>query len=170
MYYQVKNQYIKMLNNLSALLDKVIIFSEEKKISPEVLLNSRLAPDQFNLIKQIQVACDGAKLGIARILGKENEAPKFEDNEKTVEELKNRIKSTIEYLQTIKEDDFKDLENQKIVYPFMKDSYVTAEESLIEFSMPNFYFHVATAYSILRHNGMNIGKSDYIGSVPFKKL
>lgn len=170
MYYQIKQQYIKMLNNLSNILDKVIVFSEEKKIEPEVLLNSRLAPDQFNFIKQIQVACDGAKLGMARILGRENEAPKYEDNEKTVDELKNRIKLTIEYLETLKEDDFKNLSERKIVYPFMKDSYVTPEESLIEFSIPNFYFHVTTAYSILRHNGMNIGKFDYIGSVPFKKL
>lgn len=170
MYYQVKKQYIKMLNNLSSILDKAVAFSEEKKIEPEVLLNSRLAPDQFNLIKQIQVACDGAKLGMARLIGQENNAPKCEDNEKTVSEIKERIKLTVDYLETLKEEDFKNLDDRKIVYPFMKDKYVTAEESLIEFSLPNFYFHVTTAYEILRHNGLNIGKMDYIGSVPFKDL
>jgi hypothetical protein len=170
MYYQIKKQYIKMLNNLSSILDKAVTFSEEKKIEPEVLLNSRLAPDQFNLIKQIQVACDGAKLGMARLIGQENNAPKCEDNEKTVSEIKERIKLTVDYLETLKEEDFKNLDDRKIVYSFMKDKYVTPEESLIEFSLPNFYFHVTTAYAILRHNGLNIGKMDYIGSVPFKDI
>ncbi len=170
MYFQTNKQFIKMLSNISNMIDKVVAFSEEKKISPEVILNSRLAPDQFSFIKQVQVCCDSAKLTMFRFT--EKSAPKNEDVEKTVDELKARIQSTIDYLNTITEDDFIGIEERKISYPFAfaKDKYVTAEEALIEFSVPNFYFHVTTAYAILRHNGMNVGKIDYIGSLPFKDL
>lgn len=170
MFYHAKLQYMKMLGTLSTILDKAVVFAEEKKISPEVLLNSRLAPDQFPLLKQIQTACDGAKLGMARLTGKEKEAPKNDDTEKTVDELKARINSTLSFLESLTEDDFKDTESRKIILPFMPNHYLTAEDALIEFSMPNFYFHVTTAYAILRHNGMSLGKPDYIGSAPFKPL
>lgn len=168
MFYHSNQQYIKMLKNLSAILDKLVVFSEEKKISPEVLLNSRLAPDQFPFIKQVQVCCDSPKLGMARFTGKE--APKNEDTEKTVEELKVRINNTVDFLSSLTEEDFKNASDKKIEFPFMKGKYITPEECLVEFTNPNFYFHVTTAYSILRHNGMNIGKMDFMGSLPFKDL
>ena len=168
MYYQTNQQFIKMLNNISAMLDKVVSFSEEKKISPEVILNSRLAPDQFNLIRQIQVCCDSAKLGMARMT--EKVPPKNEDNEKTVEEIKARIQSTVDYLSSLTEDDFKESKNKKVEFPFRICFYVSGEEAFIEFLIPNFYFHVTTAYSIIRHNGLNVGKADYAGDMPFKAL
>lgn len=168
MFYEINQRYIKMLNNLSLILDKVVTFSEEKKISVEEILNSRLAPDQFSFIKQIQVCSDGAKLGMARIT--EKTAPKHEDNEKTIEELKTRLQSTITYLESLTEEDFKDVEEKKIVFPFKSDYYLTAKEALLDFGIPNFYFHATTAYAILRSKGMNLGKSDYIGSAPFKPL
>ncbi|MBC7473799.1 MAG: DUF1993 domain-containing protein [Candidatus Sericytochromatia bacterium] len=168
MYYQTIQQFIKMLNNLNNFLDKAVVYSEEKKCDINNILTARLAVDQFNLIKQIQVISDNAKNTTARFVGQE--APKFEDNEKNIQELKERITKTSEYLKQFKEEDFSNSSNQKITLPFMPGKYIDGEDYLIEFAIPNFYFHFTTAYSILRNCGVNVGKFDYIGSVNFKPL
>jgi len=160
-------QFTKMLHNLSFILDKAQTFATEKKFDVEVMLNSRLAPDQFNFIRQIQIACDTAKLATSRLTGKE--APVHEDNEKTLPELKARIESVIGYLQKFTSDDFKNAENAKISQPRWEGKYLTGLEFTFQHALPNLYFHVTTAYAILRHNGVNIGKKDYLGEMPFKK-
>lgn len=168
MYYQTILQFKKMLLNLSKILDKAVEYSEAKKFDSTILINDRLAPDQFSFTRQIQLACDNAKFIASRLSGKE--APKHEDNEKTIEELKERITKATEYLDSFTTEDFDGCTDRKIQLPFRPGLYLNGEEYFVEFAVPNFYFHVTTAYSILRHNGLNIGKMDYLGSVNFKPL
>ncbi len=160
-------QFIKMLNNLVVILDKGAQFADHKKVEMEVLLNSRLAPDQFNLMRQIQIACDTAKLGVSRLTGKE--APTHDDKEKTLSEIKARIESTIQYLKTFTEKDFSGAETKMITTPRWEGKMLTGKDFLVHSVLPNVYFHVTTAYSILRHNGVEVGKKDYLGALPFQK-
>lgn len=160
-------QFIKMLHNLDLILDKGAQLATDKKFEMDVLLNSRLTPNQFNLIKQVQIACDTAKLCGARLSGKE--APTHNDSEKTLPELKTRIAETIAFLKTITAADFKGAETKPISQPRWEGKYLTGEEYAIHHAVPNIYFHVTTAYSILRHNGVEVGKKDYLGELPFKK-
>ena len=159
-------QFAKMLHNLSLLLDKAQAQAIAKKFEPEVLLNSRLSPDMFSLMRQVQIACDTAKLATARLTGKE--APKNEDTEKTIPELKARIESTLGYVTSMKESDFADWETRTISHPRWEGS-LTGKEYFYQHAIPNIYFHVTAAYAILRHNGVEIGKKDYLGTLPFKK-
>lgn len=161
-------QFIKMLGNLSAILDKAAKHAEEKKFDIEVLLRSRLAPDQFDLIFQVQVACDTAKLGIARLAGKEKDAPSFPDTEKTIVDVKARIDQTVSYLGTFTAKDFAGAEERRITQPRWEGKSLSGEQFLLQHVIPNLYFHVTTAYAILRHNGVNIGKKDYLGPLPYK--
>lgn len=168
MFYEITiTQFSKMLGNLSAILDKAADFAESKKIEVEVLLNARLAPDQFNFIRQIQIACDTAKLCASRLTGKD--APVHEDREKTLPELQARIASVQSYLKTFTPADFNGAEERKISQPRWEGKYLTGTEFFIQHAIPNLYFHVTTAYSILRHNGVEIGKKNYLGEMPFKK-
>ena len=160
-------QFTKMLHNLSRILDKATQHAEAKKFEVDVHLQSRLAPDQFNLIRQIQIATDSAKLACFRLTGKE--APKHEDNEKTLPELKARIESVIGYLNSLSAADFKGAEEKQITQPRWEGKYLFGKEFTIEHAIPNVYFHITTAYSILRHNGVEVGKKDYLGEMPYKK-
>lgn len=159
-------QFTKMLENLNAILDKGAQYAEAKKFDVDVLLNSRLAPDQFHLIRQVQIACDTAKLGASRLTGKA--APSHEDKEKTLGEVKARIQDTIAYLKSFKPEDFKGAEERRITTPRWEGKSLSGQEYFIQHMLPNIYFHVTTAYSILRHNGVDVGKKDYIGELPFK--
>ena len=159
-------QFSKMLHNLSKLFDQAGLHAEAKKFDLNVLLQARLAPDQLPLVRQIQIACDTAKLGVARLTGKE--APIHEDNEKTVAECKARIESVIGYLQSFTEKDFAGYEARQVTTPRWNGKWLTGEEYAVQHVIPNFYFHVATAYSILRHNGVDIGKKNYLGDMPYK--
>lgn len=161
-------QFSKMLKNLSAILEKSAGFAETKKIDVEVLLNSRLAADQFNLIRQVQIACDTAKLGVARLAGKADTAPKHADTETTLPELQQRIKSVLDYLAGFTQKDLAAAETQKITQPRWEGKYLMGLEFAIQHAIPNLYFHITTAYSILRHNGVDIGKKDYLGAMPYK--
>ncbi len=166
--YQVTvPHFVKTLQNLSALLEKGAARAEAKKFEMEVLLQSRLAPDQFNLIRQVQISCDTAKLAVSRVSGKE--APKNDDTEKTASELKARIAQTIQYLNSVTEQDFAGAADKKITHARWEDKYMTGHDFIFHHVLPNLYFHVTTAYSILRHNGVEIGKKDYLGELPFKK-
>ncbi len=167
LYEIVVPQSIKMLNNLSRILDKGAEYADAKKFEAEVLWNSRLAPNQFNLIRQVQIACDSAKKGAAYLSGKE--APVNEDNEKTLPELKARIDSTVTWLSTLKASDFQGAEERKISQPRWEGKYLTGYEYALQHVIPNVYFHITTAYSILRHNGVEVGKKDYLGEMPYKK-
>ena len=166
-YEMTVPQFIKMLGNLTRILDKAEEHAKTKKFEIDVLLNSRLAPDQFNFIRQIQIACDTAKLGISRLTGKE--APQFPDTEKTLLELKERIANTITYLRDFTEKDFATSNDRHISQPRWEGQYLNGLEFVQQHALPNFYFHITTAYSILRHNGVDIGKKDYLGPMPFKK-
>ena len=159
-------QYSKMLENLSRILDKAAQYAEAKKFNIDVLLNSRLAPDQFNLIRQIQIACDTAKFGAARICGKE--APSHPDTETSLAELQARIKTVQDYLASFKPEDFAGAEVRHVSQPRWEGKYLTGTEFVIQHSLPNIYFHITTAYSILRHNGVDVGKKDFLGNMPLK--
>ena len=161
-------QFSKMLTNLSAILEKAESFAETKKINVEVLLNSRLAPDQFHLIRQVQIACDTAKLAVARIAGKLDDAPKHEDNETTLAQLQERIQSVVTYLSSFSEQDLEGASEQKVSQARWEGKYLTGMEFIIQHAIPNLYFHVTTSYAILRHNGVEIGKKDYLGALPYK--
>ena len=168
MLYEVTvPQAKKMLHNLLLILDKAAAHADAKKFDTAVLLNSRLAPDQFNFIRQVQIACDTAKLGVSRLTGKD--APTHDDKEQTLAELKARIDSTLSYLGTFSEKDFSGAEEKRITTPRWEGKSLSGFQFAVEHLLPNFYFHVATAYAILRHNGVDIGKKDYLGEMPFKK-
>jgi len=168
MLYEVTvPQFIKMLNNLNKILDKAAAQADTKKYEVEVLLNSRLAPDQFNMIRQIQIACDAAKMCVAKVTGKD--APTYEDTEKNLLEVKARIEKTMTYLNTFSPKEMNDLQERKISNPRWEGKYLLPLEYVIEYAIPNFYFHISTAYAILRNNGVEIGKKDYLGELPFKK-
>ena len=160
-------QFTKMLENLTSILEKSTAHADSKKFEMDVLLQARLAPDQFNLIRQIQIACDTAKLCASRLTTKE--APAHADTEKTLSEVKSRIESTISYLKTFSPEDYKDASNRHISQPRWEGQYLTGEEFVLNHAIPNFYFHLTTSYAILRHNGVEIGKKDYLGKMPFKK-
>ena len=158
--------FINGLNALSGILDKAIEFAAAKKIDEAVLLQMRLSPDQFPLVRQIQIMTDSAKNGSARVVGVE--APKHADKEVSFAELKTRIAETITFLETIDENAFNAGADKQVVFPLGKlykgemkgDDYVT------HFMIANFYFHFTTAYAILRHSGVDIGKMSFLGSIP----
>lgn len=159
-------QYSKMLDNLSRILDKAAQYAETKKFNVDVLLNSRLAPDQFNLIRQVQITCDTAKFGAARVCGKE--APSHPDTEVTLAELQARIKTVQDYLASFTLADFAGAEERHVSQPRWEGKYLTGVEFVIQHSLPNIYFHITTAYSILRNNGVDVGKKDFLGNMPLK--
>jgi hypothetical protein len=152
------------LNQVLALLDKGVAYAEAKKFDPLVLAGSRLAPDMLPLIKQIQITSDTAKFGVARLAGVE--APKFEDNEKTIDELKARIKKTIDFVQSVSASAFEGGEDRdvKIQLP-NRTLEMKGLTYLRGWLLPNFFFHVSMTYAILRHNGVDIGKRDFLGEL-----
>ncbi|WP_035853131.1 DUF1993 domain-containing protein [Deefgea rivuli] len=163
-YYQLTVPvYARALKQLAHLLDKAAEYAAAKKVSDETMLALRLAPDMLNLTKQIQIACDSAKFAVARLSG--TVAPKHEDNEKSFSELQARIAATLRFVESLPQAAFVDAEKKTITLSFMPDNPMTAEFYLLSFVQPNFYFHVTTAYAILRSNGVEIGKQDYIGAV-----
>ncbi|MCE9685476.1 DUF1993 domain-containing protein [Shewanella sp. AS16] len=157
-----------MLKNLSNILEEGRAFAHHKKVDMEVLLNARLAPDQFNLTRQVQIACDIAKIGVARLTGKLDSVPKHEDNETSLDELQARIASVLDYLSGFSEADFANAAAIHVSQPRWEGKYLMGYEFAIENAIPNFYFHVTTAYAILRHNGVDLGKKDYLGAMPFQ--
>jgi hypothetical protein len=159
---------VTSLQNLKALLGKAKAFAVAKKVEEETLLQARLAIDQFPLVKQVQIACDNAKGTAARLANVE--PPKMEDNEKTIAELESRIDKTIAFVQSLTEAQFEGCEERQVPIYFMPGKYMLGFEYTTEMALPNFYFHYTTAYSILRHVGLEIGKADFIGNVEFKDI
>ncbi|TCV89063.1 DUF1993 domain-containing protein [Sulfurirhabdus autotrophica] len=162
MYQSSVPVFIRMLNNLVGVLEKAAAHAEAKKIDPAVLINFRLYPDMFAFAKQIQVAVDAAKNGTARLAGVE--PPEVENNEKTFPELIERVKKTIAYVETFKPEQIDGSEEREIVLKRGETSNTYLGQAfLLNRVIPNFYFHITTAYDILRHNGVELGKKDYIG-------
>jgi uncharacterized protein len=151
-----------MLRNLIHILDKGEANAQARKIDPAVLAAARLAPDMLPFTRQILIACDGAKNGVARISGVE--APKFEDKEASFPELKARVQKTLDFLATVPAAKMEGTEDKDITFPVGRESTRTmkAQAYLGTWVLPNFFFHVTTAYVILRHNGVDLGKTDYL--------
>jgi len=159
-------QLTKMLNNLSAWLEEGVEYAQKRSFDPTRLLEARLAPDMYPLMQQIQAACDGAKFLAARLSGKE--PPNHPDTEKTLDEIRARLKTVIEYCSSFKESDFEGWEGRKVPLSFIPGKGCTTSVFLTSMNVPNTYFHLTMAYAILRHNGVELGKMDYIGSLPTK--
>jgi hypothetical protein len=156
--------FVKTLGNLSAILGKGAAYAEQKKFDPAVLLAMRLAPDMFPLTMQVRIACDFAKGAAARLAGEE--PPKWEDSETTIGELQARIARTIEFVQGFDPARFDGAETRKVTLTIRGEPVEYAGLAyLAHVVLPNFFFHVTTAYDILRHAGVDLGKRDFIGRV-----
>lgn len=154
--------FVHMLRNLSHILEKGEAYAAERKIEPSALTTFRLAPDMLPFTRQILIACDAAKNGVARVSGVE--APKFEDNETTFPELKARIQKTLDYLASVPAGALDGKEEVDVTFPVGRDRSRTmkAQAYLTTWVLPNFFFHVTTSYAILRNNGVPLGKADYL--------
>jgi uncharacterized protein len=155
-----------MLANLSHILAKGQAHAENRKFDPVVLLQYRLAPDMLPFTRQVLIACDAAKNGVARISGVE--APKFDDTESTFQDLKARIQKTLDYLASVPAEKLDGTEDKDVTFPVGKETRTMKGEAYLkQVALPNFFFHVTMAYAILRHNGVELGKSDYLaGGAP----
>jgi len=155
--------YLQILGSLTGILTKAEAHCAAKNIAPEVLLGARLYPDMLPLSKQIQLVCDFAAKGCARLTG--SEVPSAPDTEKTFEELKARLARTMDYVRTYKPAQFEGADSRDVTFPAGPERSITmkGQQFLSGFSFPNFYFHAATAHGILRHNGVEIGKRDFLG-------
>ena len=161
-------QFIKVVKNVEAWLDKAEAYAQQKSFDPQVLLAARLAPDQFALLRQLQLVSDWAKNGPSRLAGKT--PPVFADEEQTLAQVRARLKATIAFLETLSEADFEGAEKRVVPIPRLGNKGALAEDYLRDTVLPNFYFHVTTAYAILRHNGVDVGKRDFIGPVVTRDL
>src|SRR5262245_19041425 len=162
MYAASVPTFLQMLKNLTAILEKAEAFAAERDIEPEVLVNWRLAPDMLPLANQIQIAADFAKSTTARLAGAE--VPKYADEEKTLAELKARIAKTVKFVEGFKAKDIDGSETRDITLTVGgQEMRFKGEPYLVHFALPNFYFHVTTAYDILRRCGVDIGKRDFLG-------
>ena len=166
--YAVIPQYAKMLQNLDRWLDKAVAHAETKGFDVNTLIQARLAPDQFALGRQIQAACFTAEKSAGYLSGKE--PPKYPSPEATIADLRARIENSLSYLATVTPADVAGCE-ERLVAPRMlpgilDGKWVKGDHFLTQWSLPNFYFHVTTAYAILRHNGVELGKRDFVGTLP----
>ena len=152
----------RMLTNLSHILSKAEQFVDAKKIDPAALTSYRLSPDMLPFTRQILIACDAVKNGVARL--SDVEAPKFEDTETTLGELKERIQKTLDFIATVPAATLDGTEDKEITFPAGpgKTRTLKGQDYLNGWMMPNMYFHITTAYAILRHNGVEVGKIDYL--------
>ena len=156
------------LNALSGVLDKAQAFATAKKVDPSVLLTSRLRPDMFALTRQVQVATDLAKNGMARLAGVE--PPRFEDTETTIDQLKARLAKTVAFLKTLDPKKIDAATDREITFPLgpSNKGHMKGDDYLNHFVLPNVYFHLTAAYAILRHCGVELGKRDFLGGIPMK--
>lgn len=155
--------FAKMLTNLSHCLDKALANAEARKFDPNVLLTVRLAPDMLPFATQIRIACDAAKFGAARLAG--IDAPSFADDETTLDQLKARIAKTLAFLSTVPAEQIDGRETAEITFPVGRDGAkrtMAGEAYLKHWVLPNFFFHLTTAYALLRHNGVDLGKRDFL--------
>ena len=156
------------LNALSGVLDKAQGFATTKKVDPSVLLGSRLCPDMFALTRQVQIASDLAKNGMARLAGVE--PPRYEDTETTIDQLKQRLAKTVAFVKTLDPDKIDAAADREITFPLgpTNKGHMKGDDYLNHFVLPNVYFHMTAAYAILRHCGVDIGKRDFLGAIPMK--
>lgn len=162
-YAHTVAQWKKMLQNVERWLDKAEEHAKKKNFEPSVLLQMRLAPDQYPLVRQIQAACDAAKFGAARLSGKE--APSHPDTEQSFPEIRARLAKVVAYLDGFTAKDFEGAGERKIVLPFLEGKHLLGDDYLVEMVVPNLFFHLTTTYAILRHAGVDLGKRDFIGGL-----
>ena len=165
--YDAIRLFIKSLENLEKCMDKASEYAKSRSFEVDVLAQSRLAPNQFAFVQQIQSACDQAKYAAAYLAGKP--APSHPDTEKTFAELRDRIRKCTGFLATVQKKDFTGAEERKVAPPWLGGRWLTGHDYLVEVAIPNFFFHVTMAYAILRHNGVSLGKLDYIGALPTRE-
>jgi len=156
----------KQLGQMDKWLETASAHAKAKLFDPNVFVGLRLAPDQLPFSKQVQIACDTAKLSASRLSGKE--APVHADSEQTLEELSSRVKSVIQYLDGFTAKDFEGAATREITQPRWKGSVMLGADYFVEHAVPNFYFHLAHTYAILRHNGVSLGKADYLGALSLR--
>lgn len=166
MFFESIDQFKKLLGNLDKWLQSAAQYAQAKSFDPNVFLTLRLAPDQFALVRQVQSSCDTAKFAAARLAGKQ--PPSHPDTEQTLEELRARVRAVISYLETFSAKDFEGAATREITNPRWEGKYMLGADYFREHSTPNFFFHLAHAYAILRHNGVNLGKSDYLGPLTLR--
>ncbi len=154
-------QMSKMLRNLEGWLDKAEAHAKAKGFEVDVLAAARLAPDQYPLTRQIQAVCDNAKFTAARLAG--ITAPSHPDTETTIAELRQRIRAVLSFLETVTPEQLAGAAEREVTLPFMPGKAIKGADYLVDMALPNFYFHITTAYAILRHNGVDVGKRDFIG-------
>jgi len=163
MYQASAPRFVNMLKNLSAILDKAQAYADAKKLDHTVFTSYRFYPDMLPFTRQIQIACDSARGAMARLAGVE--IPKHEDVEQTFPELKARIAKTIAFIEEFKPAQIDGTEDKAVTFKARgKDTTFQGMQFLLGFAYPNFYFHVTTAYNMLRHNGVEIGKWDFLGT------
>lgn len=163
MYYETFRQMKKMLGQLDKWLEAADAYAKSKSFDSGVLLGQRLAPDQFPFARQVQITCDTAKLAASRLTGKE--APTQADTEKTIDELRARVRSVITYLEGLTAKDFEGAATRVVTQPRWEGKVMSGADYFMEHALPNFFFHVSHAYALLRHNGVGIGKRDFLGAL-----
>ena len=163
MYYQVLSQCTQSLKNVETWLDKVEQHAAAKKFDVSVLLNARLAPDMKNFIYQVQSACDYVKAAAAWLSGQT--PPRHEDNERTIEEVRARIRKTVAFAESVREPQYAGASERKVKLSWAPGKVIGGEDYLLQITIPNVYFHIVMAYAILRHNGVDIGKMDFLGPI-----
>ena len=163
MYYQVIAQCTQSLKNLEACLDKADQYAATKKFEVGVLMTSRLAPDMQPFTYQVQSACDYVKAAAAWLSGQT--PPRHEDNEQTIDELRARIQKTVAFVESVKEAQYADASKSKVKLSWAPGKVIGGEDYLLQMTIPNTFFHIAMAYAILRHNGVDVGKMDFLGSI-----
>jgi len=159
--------FTKTLENLEKWMDKAGEHAKARSFDVDVLAQARLAPNQFTFAQQVQSACDQAKYAAAYLSGKP--APSHPDTEKTFAELRERIRKCTSFLATVQQKDLAGAEERKVAPPWLQGRWLSGNDYLVEVAVPNFFFHATTAYAILRHNGVDLGKMDYIGSLPTRE-
>ena len=166
MYYQTFCQMKKMLGQLDKWLDAAAAFAQQKSFDANLFLGFRLAPDQFAFARQVQTCCDTAKLAASRLSGKE--APSHPDTEQTLDELHARVRSVIAYLDGFSASDFDNAATRVVSQPRWEGKTMSGADYFLEHALPNFFFHLSHSYALLRHNGVSIGKRDYLGALSLR--
>ncbi len=163
MYFETFQQMTKQLGQVDKWLDAATAHATAKKFDPNLFLGFRLAPDQFAFARQIQIACDTAKAAASRLTGKD--APAHADTESTLDELRARVKSVRSYLDGFTAKDFEGAATRVITQPRWEGKVMSGANYFLEHAVPNFFFHLTTTYAILRHNGVPLGKRDFLGTL-----
>jgi hypothetical protein len=158
--------FAKTLRNLEQWMEKAASYAKARSFDVDVLAQARLAPDQYPFVRQVQSACDQAKYAAAYLSGKP--APSHPDTERTFAELRQRIEKCLAFLDSVGEKDLAGAGERKVSPPWLGGKWLSGDDYLVHIAVPNFFFHATTAYAILRHNGVDLGKMDYIGALPVR--